>query len=220
MTRKSLLILSLASCLLCLFASGCDSLRFAPSQAQKKIAFQAHVTAREIEDRGTDAHSPASVQQVQATQAALSYIGLPADPVIEDYETTYARASADAARRPDANDVFASVEGGLSLAESLAALFGVGSLTLGGRSLVKWISLLRTKAKGMEEIVGGNELLVQWLKSNGQNDIVEAFKSFQRLKQKGSTPDLVALSRIGIKKTQPSNIPMPSVNNQSEPTES
>ncbi|MHC4397873.1 MAG: hypothetical protein ACYS1A_19690, partial [Planctomycetota bacterium] len=124
MNRKSLTLLLLCCCAL-LPCAGCEALRFAPNQAQKKIALQGHLTARKIEAQGTGAHSPAAAQQVQATQAALTYIGMPKDPVITDYDTTVAAAQADAARRPDANDVFAAVEGGLSIAEQLAALFGV-----------------------------------------------------------------------------------------------
>ena len=213
-SRRSLLVLCLLSVVLCLFSSGCQSLRFAPGQSQKKIAFQAHVTARDIEAQGTGAHSPAAVQQVQATQASLAYIGLPADPVIVDYDTTIDQANLEAARRPDVNDVFAAAEGGLSLAEQLAALFGFGGLTLGGRSLVKWIGLLRTKAKGMEEIVGGNELLVKWLEANRKNEELEAFKAFQRLSQKGKTPELVATTRIATKSPGtiiPPNVELPLV---------
>ena len=199
MTRKSLLLITLCLCAFVAMFTGCESLRFAPNQAQKKIALQGHLTARRIEVEGTSPRSPAAVQQVAATQAALTYIGMPGDPAIDDFDTVVAAAQADAARRPDANDVFAAVEGGLSIAEQLAALFGVGGVALGGRSLVKWISLLRTKSKGMEQIVGGNELLLQWLKANGRFDEIEAFKSFQRLTQSGKTPELVATTRIAKK---------------------
>ena len=202
--HKSLLtiawfLIALFTCVLILCASGCESLRFAPNQAQKKIALQGHLTARTIEARGTSPHSPAAAQQVQATQAALTYIGLPKDPAITDYDTTLAGARTDAARRPDVNDVFTAVEGGLSIAEQLAALFGFGGVAVGGRSLVKWISLLRSKSKGMEQIVGGNELLVKWLKANGRFDELEAFKYFQQFSQKGRTPELVATARIPVK---------------------
>jgi len=194
MLRKSLLLI-----VLCLISSGCETLRFAPSQAQKKIAFQGHLTARRIEVQGADPHSPAARQQVQSSQAALTYIGMPADPAIDDFDTVVAAAQADAARRPDANDVFAAVEGGLSLAESLAALFGVGGVALGGRSLAKWISLLRSKSKGMEQIVGGNEEFLKWLQAQGKAAETQAFKYYQSLSQKGRTAELVASARIPIK---------------------
>jgi hypothetical protein len=202
MKPRSILIAVLCACALLPFC-GCESgLRFAATEPQKKIAFQGNMTARKIEAEGTDAHSPAAQQQIQATQAALTYIGLPKNPEIVDYDTTISQAQADAAQRPDVNDVFAAAGEGLSLAEQLMALFGVGGITLGGRSLIKWISLLRTKAKGMEEIVGGNELLQQWLKRNGRTAELEAFREFQRLSQKGKTPELVAVSRIPIKRQE------------------
>lgn len=195
---KSLIVLMLLSTVLLLF-SGCESLRFAPNQAQKKIALQGHLTARTIEASGTSPRSPAAKQQVQSSQAALTYIGMPTDPVIDDFDTTVAAAQADAARRPDANDVFTAVEGGLSIAEQLAALFGVGGFAVGGRSLVKWISLLRSKSKGMEQVVDGNEQLLKWLKAQGKTAEARAFKYFQSVSQTGKTPELVATARIPIK---------------------
>ena len=205
---SSLVLMLLCSCAL-LPISGCESLRFAPNQAQKKIAFQGHLTARRIEAEGTSPRSPAAKQQVASSQASLTYIGMPADPEIDDFDTVVARAQADAARRPDANDVFTAVEGGLSIAEQLAALFGVGGFAIGGRSLVKWISLLRNKSRGMEQVVGGNELLVKWLKANGRFDELEAFKYFQQFSQKGRTPELVATARIPIKGREPMHPPGP-----------
>jgi hypothetical protein len=203
MKLRTLLITTLCLCVLLAFSSGCQqTLRFAASEAQKKIAFQGLLTARKIEAEGTEPHSPAAQQQVQATLAAINYIGPPKNPEISDYPTVLAQAQADAALRPDVNDVFAAAGEGLSIAEQLMALFGVGGLTLGGRSLLKWISLLRTKAKGMEEIVNGNELLQQWLKTNGRTAELEAFKGFQLLSQKGKTPELVATARIPIKRQE------------------
>ena len=175
-------------CSLC-FISGCqDALRFAPSEPQKQIALQAHVTARDIEAEGTDAHSPAAKQQVQATQTALTYIGLPKNPQITDYVTTVAQAQVDAGQRPKFQDISEAAEGGLSLAAELAIIFGVGGVGFGGKKLVDWIKLAREKNQALQEIIAGNELFKKQLPET----TLRAFKKAQdKTQETPSTKRLV-----------------------------
>ena len=183
--KSTITLVFLCTCALLLLSSGCqDSLRFAPGEPQKKIAWQAHITARDIEAGGTDAHSPAAKQQVEATAVSLKYIGLPSDPEIVDYATTAAQAQADAAKRPTAGDVFEQVEGGLSLAAELAILFGVGGAGFGGKKLLDWLKLAREKNKALQEIVQGNEFFKQNLSSLKLPDgVLKAFKDAQKAAQ-------------------------------------
>ncbi len=184
-TFQIIVLFSLLCGALLVFASGCESgMRLAPAEPQKKIALQAHLTARDIEASGTDAHSPAARQQVQATQVALAYTGLPKNPVIEDYSTTVAQAQANAAQRPTAEQAFEAVEGGLSLAVELAILFGVGGAGFGGKKVMDWLKLAREKNKALQEIVTGNELFQISAKNSGIDNAVTAFKEAQNAVQK------------------------------------
>jgi len=191
MNLKSSIIALCLCAFVAVFCCGCESLRFAPTEPQKKVAWQGHVTARNIETEGTDAHSPAARQQVQATQAALTYIGLPKDPVITDYATTVAQAQADAAQRPVIEDISEAAEQGLSLAAELAILFGVGGTGFGGKKVLDWIKLGREKNKALAEIIQGNELFKDQLKTQNAPVLAE-FKEAQNKTQKSpSTKRLV-----------------------------
>lgn len=182
LTIQVIIIFSLL-CALLLTSSGCQqSLRLAPNEPQKKVAFQAHMTARDIEAKGTDAHSPAAKQQVQATQVALAYTGLPKNPVIEDYPTTIAHAQINASQRPTTEQAFEAVEGGLSLVAELAVLFGVGGAGFGGKKVMDWLKLAREKNKALREIVEGNELFKK--QADSQKVAIKAFKAAHNTTQK------------------------------------
>ena len=187
LTVQVIILFFLLCATLIVFSSGCESqLRFAPAEPQKKIALQAHLTARDIEAEGTDPHSPAAKQQVQATQVALAYTGLPKNPVIEDYPTTVAQAQSDVSQRPTAEQAFEAVEGGLSLAAELAILFGMGGAGFGGKKLIDWLKLAREKNKALQEIITGNELFIDNAEPAAKNN----FKQFQK-KQSLTTKRLV-----------------------------
>ncbi len=201
MSRKHLLIiliivLCLGACALCL-CTGCDSLRFAPSQEQKQIAFDAYVTSCHIAKEGTSPSSPEAIRLVADTRTNLSYIGPPVNsyglkgPEIEDYTATLAKAGRDALARPDANDIFAAAGQGLSLAAQLAILFGFGGSAVGGKKILDWIALARNKSKALEEIVQGSELFMDKA-SDGEQMAFKAFKDAQNTKQSTATKKLVA----------------------------
>jgi len=184
-TRQTSIVI-LCLCVLYGLCGCSETLRFAPTESQKKLAFQAHITARKIKDKGTSPDSPAANQQVQATQAALTYIGLPKNPVIEDYSTTALQAQADAAQRPTTEQAFEAVGEGLSLATELAILFGVGGAGFGGKKLIDWLKLAREKNKALQEIIAGNELFKASAKNNNNTDVLTIFKDAQNQTQKSS----------------------------------
>ena len=163
-----------------LFASGCsEHLRFAASEPQKQIALQTHITARAVNENGTDPGSQAAEQLVDGTETALAYTGMPKSPDIEDYATTSQQAKDDAGKRPVAEDVFQAAEQGLSLAAELAILFGVGGAGFGGKKLLDWLKLAREKNKALQEIVRGNE----FFKGKCSLDELRAFEESQRTAQ-------------------------------------
>ncbi len=194
MSRNHLLTLRLVSCVLCLCAvlflfTGCESLRFQPSQEQKQIALDAYVISCHIVKQGTEPASPEAIRLVSDTQANLSYIGPPANSYglkgLEDYPATLAKAESDAIKRPDANDIFAAAEQGLSLAAQLAILFGFGGVGVGGKKVFDLIAIARQKSKALEEIVKGSQTFLDSVSADQKQD----FKAAQ--KQSPTTKTLV-----------------------------
>lgn len=173
-----------------LVCSGCETLRFAPGQEQKQIAFDAHLTARRVDSQGAMPSSPDTKRLVSGTRTNLSYIGVPANPVIEDYPATLAKAETDAIKRPDANDVFAVAGKGLSLAAQLAILFGFGGSAVGGKKVLDWIAIARNKSKALEQIVISSQKFLD----KAPEDQKKEFKAAQ--KQTATTKKLVAELKI------------------------
>ena len=131
--------------------TGCENsgLRFAPSQPQKQMAELSHDLAAEIEESGTDPHSPAAKALEESTAVTLAHIGMPKAPPFDDYPTTLSQAQADAVKRPTADDVFEMVDKGLGLAElALIILGGSSGIGLGAVGLTKaagYVKDLRTR---------------------------------------------------------------------------
>ncbi len=186
---RRIIVLSIVICLV--FVSGCESLRKAPTEPQKQIAFQAVLTARDVEAEGTSPGSPAAELLADATQTALTYTGVPANPKITDYPTTLAAAQSDAAARPTVDEVFESVEGGLSLFAELAILFGVGGAGFGGKKLLEWIALARAKNTALKEIIEGNEILKRKLRLSTTAGADTLFGESQNITQSPKTKVLV-----------------------------
>jgi len=194
----TIVVILIAACLLC---TGCQSLRFAPTEAQKETAELTDGLAGKINTGGTAPGSEASEKLCDGTRAAALYMGRPKVPADPDrFDTVVARANVDAAARPSANDVFDAADKGLSLAAELAILFGVGGAGVAGKKLIDWVALARTKGKALSEIIRGNELLKEYLEINNKPAEIEAFKEFQSQVQNGKTPELVAAMRVPIKR--------------------
>jgi hypothetical protein len=195
------IVLTIFILLSCLIFSGCGNLRFGPSESQKQLAFTTYKNAAEVAKLGAEAASPATRQIVEGTAAALAYTGMPKAPEVEDYPAALEQAQADAVKRPKSADVFDAAEGGLSLAAELAILLGAGGAGIGGKKVIDWIALARNKSNALREVVEGNELLKEYLKVNGKDGELDAFKEFQGQKQTADTAKLVALERLPIKRT-------------------
>ena len=190
------LFVTLLLCALCVLC-GCNSnpLRFAPTEAQKQNAALAVETTRLIRDNGADAGAGVTEVAHQATVNTQAYFGLPVEPMAAAGDILQTAAT-DAARRPAFSDVMEQADAGLSLAEQLAALFGVGGLVLFGKSLLSWIVLLRSKAAGFEQTIAGNELLKDYFNIKKDTAAMDAFKQFQNIAQDRATRELVAVTRV------------------------
>ena len=184
---------------------GCDSLRKAPSEPQKQVAYKTHSNAVAANAIGAEPGSPLTGQMVDGTATALKYTGMPADPVIVDYDATSSQAAADAAERPTAADVFGEAsekaEGYLGLGLDLALLLGAGGIGFGGKKLTDWISLARDKNAALREIIQGNELFKRQIAAIASDELtpeaaIAAFKSSQKQAQNPSGATGVLVTQL------------------------
>jgi len=188
-THRNLLPCLLLPLVLCAFAglTGCSSLRFAPSESQRQIAFNTYQNAAVIAEKGAEPASPAAVQVLEGAATALAYTGMPAEPEITDYPQVLEAAQADSTKRPDIADIAEPIDAGLSLAAELAILFGAGGVGVAGKKLTDWIKLAREKNQALSEIIAGNELF----KKSADPTVVKAFYTAQSDKQSPATETLV-----------------------------
>lgn len=176
---------------LCLI-SGCDTLRLAPTEAQKQIAFRTHLNARAVDADDAEPQTPATQQLVGGTGASLQFTGMPNAPDIADYGATLQQAYADAAERPTTETIFEAVEGGLSLAAQLALLLGCGGTTWGGVKIAEWIVRARKKSQGLQEIIDANK---DFLAATNEQ-VKGLFKAAQNNKQSTDTKKIVAELKV------------------------
>jgi hypothetical protein len=148
-----------------LLAAGCDSLRLAPTEAQKRNAWS-HMQTTRITAQTANAEkcSPkmvglASLGAKQAEVFAADY-GMPKElPQGATAEEAMAEANwqgadealRDSQQRPDA---WAVADGVLEFGVGLAGLLG----GVYGTRVLRFVSEARAKSKALKEIVEGNEL--------------------------------------------------------------
>lgn len=147
------------------FVSGCEMLRFEPTEAQKQNAWIHARTTELASDSAKQENTSATLQQLtelsaEQSRAFVAYHGLPrelprartAEHILADssYELS-TQASDDAGRRPDAWDTADSVlELGIAVAGLLGGVYGVKA--------AGYFRQAREKSKALREIVQGNEL--------------------------------------------------------------
>ncbi len=172
--RKILITITLLSCMLV----GCDSLRYAPTEAQKQNAWLHNRTTMIAADTSKTENTSEQLQALTQlselqSRAFCSYFGLPKEfPRSESSQEVLAESNFQLARtalqqggeRPDAWEVADSM---LELGIGICALLGgvYGSRAIG------FLRQTKTKSKALKEIVTGNEL---FKKQNAQS--VSAFK--------------------------------------------
>jgi len=159
--RKILMILVMLDFVL----SGCDSLRFAPGEAQKQNAW---LHSRTATIAAVTAEDEAASQKLQAltklsqlqSRAITSYYGLPKEfPQADTAEQILSESSwqlastalAESAERPDAWQV---ADNALELGIGICALLG----GVYGTRAIRFLKQARTKSKALQEIIAGNEM--------------------------------------------------------------
>ena len=149
---------------MCLLLAGCDSLRFAPSEAQKQNAWlhnrTAIVTAEtaRAEDTSPKLQALTQLGEVQS-RAFSSYCGLPKDflpaETAEDIlaESNWQLAGTalqESTERPDPWQVADSMlEMGIGICALLGGVYGTRA--------VGFLRQARTKSNALHEIIAGNE---------------------------------------------------------------
>jgi hypothetical protein len=160
MMRKVLLI-----GMLVVFLAGCDSLRFGPSQSQKKNAYLHNRATQMAADTAKLESSSGKLQALTGlcsvqSRAFCSDYGLPSEfPPAESAEDILSQSSysiaagaiSDSALRPDGWDTAEAV---IDLGIGLAAVFG----GVYGTKALRFLSKAKVKSKALREVVAGNEL--------------------------------------------------------------
>ena len=151
--------------LLCCLSAGCDSLRFAPTEAQKQNAWLHNRTTTitadtaRVENASEQLQALTQLSEIQS-RAFSSHYGLPkefpqaetAEDVLTESNWQLARtALQQGAERPDAWEVADSM---LELGIGICALLG----GVYGTRAVGFLRQARTKSKALQEIIAGNEL--------------------------------------------------------------
>ena len=151
--------------LLVLALTGCDSLRFAPGEAQKQNAWLHNRTAAVAAEQ---ARREAASEKLQAltglgelqSRAFISYCGLPKEfPKADTVEEILSQANwelaqtalTESAARPDTWEAADSM---FELAIGISALLG----GVYGTRAVRFLREAKEKSKALKEVIEGNEL--------------------------------------------------------------
>jgi len=162
--------------------SGCDCIRFAPTQQQKQNAWVHNRTAAIISQMAKEEDSSEKLQALtdlseMQGQAFAAYFGLPdelpkaytaEDVLSESNKQLASMAIAQSKQRPD---VWTAADSMFELGIAIAGLFGGA----GAIRFAKFLQEAKAKSKALKEIVLGNEI---FKKTNP--DSAEAFKDAQR----------------------------------------
>ena len=183
------------SCLMlvCSLLVGCESLRFAPGEAQKQNAWLHNrttmVTSEQAKTEGVSTKLQALCDlSEQQSRAFVSYCGLPAEfPKADTAEDILAESSfklaqtatSESLERPNTWEL---ADSALNLAIGISALIG----GVYGTRAVSFLQQAKTKSQALKEIIEGNELFKQMHKEQA-----DAFKEAQG-KQSPPTRQLVA----------------------------
>jgi len=175
-TTRSVTVFTCVS--MALLFAGCDSLRFAPNEAQKQNAWLYNRTAiisaetARAEETSEKLQALTRLGEMQS-RAFTSYCGLPKefpqaetaeDLLIESNWQLAQTALKSGAQRPDAWEVADSaMELGIGICALLGGVYGTRA--------VRFLREAKTKSKALQEIIAGNELF----KKQNQNQAA-AFK--------------------------------------------
>lgn len=184
---------TIVTLVLVLIASGCEGIRFAPSEEQKQNAWVHNRTAAIAAQKAKEEQTSETLQKLTdlsktQSRAFVAYCGLPeelpeaesAEDVLNESNVRLANIAIEQSKqRPD---VWGAADAGLELIIALAGLFGGA----GAVRIMEFLREAKIKSYALKEIVLGNEL---FKKTNP--DSAGAFKDAHRY-QSPMTRQLVA----------------------------
>jgi len=149
----------------CFLLAGCDSLRFAPTEAQKQNAWLHNRTTMVAADTAKSENTSEKLQALTGlsqlqSRTFTSYYGLPkefpradtAEDILAESNFRLARtALAESADRPDAWQL---ADNAFELAIAISALLG----GVYGTRAIRFLKQARKKSQALQEIIAGNEL--------------------------------------------------------------
>lgn len=181
--------------LLVVVLSGCDTLRFAPGEAQKQNAWLHNRTAQLAADIAEDQADHETLSdltklcEIQSRAFSADY-GLPKefppaesiDDILASSNYTIARNAASySAQRPD---FWTITDGAIDLGIGLAALFG----GIYGVKASGFLKQAREKSEALREIVIGNELFKR--NNAGSKEVFKAAHDSQSSKTRGLVAEI------------------------------
>ncbi len=187
--KKKLVTLTVS----CLLLVGCDTVRFAPGEAQKQNAWLHNRTTlaaaekARMENASEQLQALTSLSEVQS-KAFISYYGLPKQfPQAEAVEDILSQSNSQLAKTAlfesaDRPDAWQLADSGFELAIGITALLG----GVYGTRAVRFLQQARGKSEALQEIIKGNELF-----KNEHKDQADAFKQAHN-SQSSQTRQLVA----------------------------
>ena len=164
------------------FLAGCETLRFAPSEIQKKNAYLHERATMFAADTAKDESASPQLQALTElahlqSRSYTEYFGLPqelpqadsASDVLLQSNFDLAQASlVESAQRPDPWDTAdALLELGIGISAILGGVYGTRA--------VKFLKEARAKSQALKEVIQGNELF-----KNQNPDSANAFKQAQQ----------------------------------------
>ncbi|MBN2020064.1 MAG: hypothetical protein JW749_07560 [Sedimentisphaerales bacterium] len=181
-----------------LFFTGCESLRFAPSEEQKQNAWVHNRTVVIAAQTAKDEYASEKLQALTdlsrlQSKAFVAYCGLPdelpeaetADEVLKESNVQLAKTAFEqSSARPDGWQV---ADSAMELGIALAGLFGGVYAT----RIIRFLQEAKAKSNALKEIVLANEI---FKKTNP--DSADAFKDAQR-NQSPLTRQIVAEAKSG-----------------------
>lgn len=178
--------LFLITIILSIFVTGCETLRFAPTEIQKQNAYLHQRTTKlaadtaQKENVSTELQSLTSLSNLQS-KSFTAYFGLPKEiPDSDTVRDVLVQPSFDLAasslehsnQRPNTSDLFTAADSLFNLGIGIAAVIG----GVYGTRFVRFLNDAKTKSQALKEVILGNELF------KTQNpDSADSFKQAQYL---------------------------------------
>jgi hypothetical protein len=150
------------------FLTGCETLRLAPTEIQKRNAYLHQRTTKLAADTAKDEYVSEELQALTdlsnlQSKSYTSYFGLPKElPQADTTQDVLVQSNYDLAatsleqseQRPGISDIFGQADAMFDLAIGIAAIVG----GVYGTKAVRFLKEAKTKSQALKEVIQNNEL--------------------------------------------------------------